>query len=210
MRADEVVENAGGEASRGGEPQCSPEVGYRWSTAGAIASAGTVAATLFCCLPFASGHRGRHRCRGRRCGRATSDLFIRGEPCVSCVRLLSDVPHRHAAMRRASLRNGIDRTEPMAGLVGGHGGRVAAADEFVVGKLDHLLDVVTMRGLERRSLLALAGVATMIAGLAANPAPPPQATASAVLQDLHGLDELKTAFNRDAGTVRVILLLSPT
>jgi len=67
-----------------------------------------------------------------------------------------------------------------------------------------------MRGLERRSLLALAGVATMIAGLAANPAPPPQATASAVLQDLHGLDELKTAFNRDAGTVRVILLLSPT
>lgn len=27
----------------------------RWSEAGAVTSAGTVAATIFCCLPFASG-----------------------------------------------------------------------------------------------------------------------------------------------------------
>ncbi|MGH9330432.1 MAG: mercuric transporter MerT family protein, partial [Vicinamibacterales bacterium] len=27
----------------------------RWSEAGALTSAGTVAATIFCCLPFASG-----------------------------------------------------------------------------------------------------------------------------------------------------------
>lgn len=30
------------------------------------------------------------------------------------------------------------------------------------------------------------------------------------LSDLQGLEELKAAFNRDVGTVRLVLLLSPT
>ncbi|HZT78029.1 MAG TPA: hypothetical protein VFA27_15350 [Vicinamibacterales bacterium] len=33
---------------------------------------------------------------------------------------------------------------------------------------------------------------------------------AARLHDLHGLDDLKAAFNRDAGKVRLILLVSPT
>jgi len=34
--------------------------------------------------------------------------------------------------------------------------------------------------------------------------------AAARLHDLHGLDDLKSAFNRDAGKIRLILLVSPT
>ena len=33
---------------------------------------------------------------------------------------------------------------------------------------------------------------------------------AARLRDLHGLDDLKSVFNRDAGTVRLLLLVSPT
>jgi hypothetical protein len=33
---------------------------------------------------------------------------------------------------------------------------------------------------------------------------------TAPLQDLHTVDDLQTQFNRDAGTPRLILLLSPT
>ena len=43
----------------------------------------------------------------------------------------------------------------------------------------------------------------------ATPAPQPSRT-SASLKTLGGLDDLRTAFNRDRGQVRVLLLLSPT
>jgi hypothetical protein len=36
------------------------------------------------------------------------------------------------------------------------------------------------------------------------------ATAPPTLQDLHGVAELKTLFNRDTGRVRLVLLVSPT
>lgn len=39
---------------------------------------------------------------------------------------------------------------------------------------------------------------------------PPVATAAARLDTLRGVDELKTLFNRDAGKVRLVLLVSPT
>lgn len=35
-------------------------------------------------------------------------------------------------------------------------------------------------------------------------------TAVPVLQDLHRVEELREMFNRDAGKVRIVLLLSPT
>lgn len=36
------------------------------------------------------------------------------------------------------------------------------------------------------------------------------APASGALTDLHSVDELKDLFNRDAGKVRLVLLISPT
>jgi hypothetical protein len=39
---------------------------------------------------------------------------------------------------------------------------------------------------------------------------PARASAAPVLTDLKGIEELKTFFNRDAGRVRLVLLLSPT
>ncbi|MGH9311578.1 MAG: hypothetical protein ACRD1S_00125 [Vicinamibacterales bacterium] len=37
-----------------------------------------------------------------------------------------------------------------------------------------------------------------------------QTTTLATLQDLGGVDEIKTRFNRDTGKIRLVLLLSPT
>ncbi len=37
-----------------------------------------------------------------------------------------------------------------------------------------------------------------------------QPSARPTLQDLRGVEELSTMFNRDAGTVRLVLLVSPT
>jgi hypothetical protein len=78
-----------------------------------------------------------------------------------------------------------------------------------VGELDHLLDLVTMRRHSRtRVLLILVGLACSLTTIDARPGP--QIAGPAAIQDLRGLDELKTMFNRDAGKVRLVLLLSPT
>jgi hypothetical protein len=79
----------------------------------------------------------------------------------------------------------------------------------MVGELDHLLDVVTMtHHTHNRVLLVLFGLAVALTTVDARPRP--QTTVGTTIQDLRGLDELKTMFNRDAGKVRLVLLLSPT
>jgi hypothetical protein len=78
-----------------------------------------------------------------------------------------------------------------------------------MGGLDHLLDVVTMRHHRRtRILFVLVGLACALTVIEARSGP--QTATPPVIQDLRGLDELKTMFNRDAGKVRLVLLLSPT
>jgi hypothetical protein len=59
-----------------------------------------------------------------------------------------------------------------------------------------------------RSLLAVVGIVLTLTGLEGRPAS--QTTAVATVQDLQGVDELKTMFNRDFGKTRLVLLLSPT
>jgi hypothetical protein len=76
-----------------------------------------------------------------------------------------------------------------------------------VGELDHLLDVVTMRN-HTHSRFVLALILLMLTIVDAEPAS--QSTAVASIQDLRGVSELRTMFNRDAGKLRLVLLLSPT
>jgi hypothetical protein len=58
-------------------------------------------------------------------------------------------------------------------------------------------------------LVSQFGVSTSQAQPAAAPAELAN-PASPVLRDLRSVDELRSAFNRDAGKVRLVLLLSPT
>ena len=59
-----------------------------------------------------------------------------------------------------------------------------------------------------RVLLILIGLACSLTTIDARPGP--QAASPAAIQDLRGLDELRTMFNRDVGKARLVLLLSPT
>lgn len=63
-----------------------------------------------------------------------------------------------------------------------------------------------------RLLLVVVGMALGLSSLRALPAGTEelQKATLATLQDLRGVDELKTLFNRDTGKVRLVLLLSPT
>ncbi len=54
-----------------------------------------------------------------------------------------------------------------------------------------------------RRLFALAALALAACGA---PNPP----AAAILTDLHDVEDLRAAFNQDAGTPRLVLLFSPT
>ena len=65
-----------------------------------------------------------------------------------------------------------------------------------------------MRRHSRTRVLILVGLACSLTTIHARPSP--QTAAPASIQDLRGLDELKTMFNRDVGKVRLVLLLSPT
>lgn len=64
----------------------------------------------------------------------------------------------------------------------------------------------------RRFMITLACLVALVAPIR----PPVAGFASAVtaaqptLADLHGVDELRTLFNRDTGMVRLVLLVSPT
>jgi hypothetical protein len=62
----------------------------------------------------------------------------------------------------------------------------------------------------RRRLGPLAVVVVIAAWAASQPRAYPVATAAPILQDLHGVAGLKTLFNQDKGTVRLVLLVSPT
>ena len=62
----------------------------------------------------------------------------------------------------------------------------------------HIRDLLVM--------VAVAAGATMTVTAQGKQQPSPPAT----LQDLRTVEELKTAFNRDSGKVRLVLLLSPT
>jgi hypothetical protein len=61
-----------------------------------------------------------------------------------------------------------------------------------------------------RPRLSLTLAAVMLAVIALRADLQPQPAPAAAIQDLQGVAELKAMFNRDAGRVRVILLLSPT
>lgn len=83
-----------------------------------------------------------------------------------------------------------------------------------MGTLDHLLDVMsTQHRFTRPIFVALFAVGLAFNGVAVRSTPvvePQAATTAATLQDLRGVDELKSLFNRDGGSVRLVLLLSPT
>lgn len=64
----------------------------------------------------------------------------------------------------------------------------------------------------RRLMFVVVGLIVLVA-----PARPPvhastptMAAGQPTLTDLQGVDDLRTIFNRDAGTVRLVLLVSPT
>jgi hypothetical protein len=79
----------------------------------------------------------------------------------------------------------------------------------MVGELDHLLDVIAMTNHTHHHVL-LVFLSLALAMTTVDARPLLQTTAGTTIQDLRGVDELKTMFNRDAGKVRLVLLLSPT
>lgn len=62
----------------------------------------------------------------------------------------------------------------------------------------------------RLCAILAAAILTVAPAPARSHADAARAVASPALSDLRSLDELRTAFNRDAGKVRLVLLLSPT
>ena len=62
----------------------------------------------------------------------------------------------------------------------------------------------------RRVVRALAAAVMLAASPLQRAAAPAEPPAEPTLDDLHSVDDLRSAFNRDAGKVRLILLLSPT
>jgi hypothetical protein len=67
-----------------------------------------------------------------------------------------------------------------------------------------------MGGMRRRLMVAMAAGLLSAAGCFAGQASPVGTIHESPLQDLRSLDELRQAFNRDAGKTRLVLLLSPT
>ena len=65
-----------------------------------------------------------------------------------------------------------------------------------------------MRAMVRRA--AIAALVLSVAAAAPIGAAAQASRTAPVLRTLHGVDELRAAFNRDAGQVRILLLLSPT
>ena len=63
-----------------------------------------------------------------------------------------------------------------------------------------------------RALVASIALLVLVSGLARNVTQgfAPTVSAAPSLADLKGVEELKTLFNRDADTVRLVLLVSPT
>lgn len=82
---------------------------------------------------------------------------------------------------------------------------------YVISDIVEAVGVVIMRNRRcSRSLVTFIGLVFTAAAVPAHPAPRSQPRTAATIEDLRSVDELKTMFNRDRGTVRLLLLLSPT
>jgi hypothetical protein len=111
-----------------------------WSDFGALTTAGTVAATIFCCLPFATGVV-EAALRVRRADDAATAGVRRTQPGLAGVLVLSSLSTGSDVLGRRLRRPHCLATPPTADLgCGVRGGR--DADGELVGELGDLLEPV--------------------------------------------------------------------